>query len=230
MAGVYKKEHSRWRSMSVVDRRTLEEFPEDEKKQYTLEPELAEPVPEEEIDPEAIRAAVFEEAREEAERIVQEAYAEGYRRGEAAGLEAFEARVADSIDIFHNAAQAIREAHQQFLTELEPEVLALCASIADRIIQRELRTDDTLVRDIVMRALTKMTDRRKLTIKVNSDDLENIREFAAVITQSFAECVDLKVEADPAISRGGCLIDSPADQADARIETMFNELLTELEA
>ncbi len=230
MAGVYKRNCAAWRSMTVVDRRALDEFPEEEKVRYALDIEAEEQIVEEEpLDPEAIRAAVFEEAREEAERLVQEAYAEGYRRGEEAGREAFEARVADSVAVFDNAAGAIKEAHQFFLQNLEPEALALCAAIAERVIQRELCMDKELVREVVARALARMADHSRLVIKVNPEDLENIQDFQEVITSRLSDCIDVKVMADPAVSRGGCLIDSPSEQADARMETMLGEIVSALE-
>ncbi len=231
MSNIYKGQAPHWRSMTPINRRELQEFPEEVETRYVLEIDAdAEPEPEPEpVDPEAIRAAVFEEAREEAERLVQEAYAEGLRRGEEAGRTAFEEQMQGRLEVFNAAAEALCQAHEAFLSDLEPEVAALSVLMAEHIIKREISLDASLVVRAARQALRKLTDRRRLTIRVHPDDYETLKLHEADLLGTFHDIVDIALQADEEIARGGCIVDTAVAQADARLETMLAELMNAME-
>lgn len=176
-------------------------------------------------DPEAIRAAVLAEAKIEAEQKLKEAYEEGLRRGEAAGRDAFDARVAQATDALNEAASSIQDARQTFLDALEPQVVDLAVAIAERVLHRECREDSELIHSTVKRALAKLTDRQRLQIYLNPNDLSAIHDQKITLLDELPGVEAIDIHAAEAITAGGCIINSETMQVDARIETLLADVI-----
>lgn len=214
------------RRAARIPQEDLEEFPETSAAELTLfgEPEPEEE-PEEAVSPEELRQQILEEARQEAERKVQEAYQEGYNRGVAAGREAFKESVAHAAEMLESAANAMRQAREDFLQSLEPQVVELATLIAERVIGREVRTDPELVRATVTRALAKVADRQRLRLRVHPADLDALRTHEVKLLEAFPEVTELAIEGDDSVTPGGCVAESELMQVDARLSTLLNNVL-----
>ncbi len=231
MAKVYKATDFPQKIPYVILSGDLEEFPD--KPRMTLDlfapGESEDLLPEEEeLDPEVLRQSVLEVAREEAEALVQEAYAEGLRRGSEAGLQQFMDSVGCAAQALEAAGAAIAEARTNFLDSLEPQVLELVKLVARRVIQRELRTQDDLILATVRRALGTLSDRQRILVRLNPKDLETVRQHEIMLLEEFTGVEQLDVEADPGISEGGCEVHSDTMEVNARIETLLASVLDEL--
>lgn len=214
--------------VSVVsfDRGALEDFPE-----FPAAPEetaAEETAEEESIDIEALRAQVLAEAREEAAVLVQQAYQEGLKRGEAAGREAFDARVACAAEALEQAAAAMRAAREEFIDSLEPQVVELAALAARRVLQREIASDPGILHATIRRALGKLADRQQLTVRLNPADVQALREHRVALLEDFTGVEELEIIADESVGAGGCVVDSRTMRADARLEAVLEDVLAQL--
>jgi flagellar assembly protein FliH len=183
---------------------------------------------EEEIDLEALRLAVLEEARVEAEKKVQEAYAEGLRRGMEAGRAEFLESIAECESALHAAAGAMVRARKDFLDTLEPQVFEMALLLGERVLQREVRCDPEMVQHIAQKALTVLADRQHVVIRVHPSDLTAIREHEIALLDQFGGMDSLAVEEDASVGAGGCEVFSETMQVDARLETLLQHVLDEL--
>lgn len=182
----------------------------------------------EELNPQALRNAVLAEARAEAEEKIQEAYQEAYQRGLSQAQEQFAASIAQAAETVEAAAMAIQEARQSFLDSLEPQVVQLASLIAQRVLQREIRTDAELIHATARRALGKIADRQIITARVHPQDLEALRLHKIALLEDFEGVEELTIEADDSVNPGGCVIESRLMQADARLETLLSTVLESL--
>lgn len=213
------------------DAEELEHFPPKEPPPSNLPPLLVpvEEEPEEEVfDPEAIRAEIVAEARAEAERKVREAYAEGLRRGETAGREAFDATIAQAAEALEAAAMEMQTARRIFLDTLEPQVFELATLIARRVLDREIRMEKDLVKETARRALEALADRQRVTLRVHPADIEALRAHKISLLENFPGVQSLDVEADPAVKPGGCMASSETMEADVRLEVLLDAVLSVL--
>ena len=215
-------------SVFPIDRDALEEFPEEAVILPDLAAEQGSEEEEEKIDPQAIRELIMAEAREEAARQIQEAYQEGLARGTKEGREAFDASIAKSADMLEAAAAAMLRAREEFLASLEPQVVELATLIAERVLQREVRTDPEIIHSTVKRALAKITDRQRLKVRVHPGDSDALREYKVALLEDFSGIEELEVEADGSISPGGCIVESELMQVDARLDALLANVLDAL--
>lgn len=184
------------------------------------------------MDPEALRgnlvAQALADARSEAEAKVREAYNEGLRRGFEAGREEFQRAVGSAAEALAAATDQIAQSYEQFLESLEPQVMRLVQGIVERVIGREVRMDPELVVSAVRRALACLTDRARLTVRVNPADLEALRNQKAALLERIEGVVQFSMEGDESVSPGGCTVDTDTCHVDARIEEILNRVLDDL--
>jgi flagellar assembly protein FliH len=223
MSKILKDADARLRNITAYGRGELDEFPE-------IKPPEApgielEDVGEEKIDLEALRQAVLAEAKDEASRKVEEAYAEGLRRGEEAGLKQFNDSIAQATQVLESAAEALERVQTDFVASLQPQVTELAILIARRVLQREIHTDADLVRDTAARALAKLANSQAVTLRVNPKDLTALKTHTVRLLDEFQSIEELNVEADELVTPGGCIADTNTLQIDARLETLLDNLL-----
>lgn len=178
------------------------------------------------IDP----AQVIADAREEAERKVQEAYAEGLRRGMAAGEEKFNEKVGEAAQVLHNASQALQEARQAFLASVEPQVVALAGTITRRILEREAKISEDVVTTVTRAALELLLDQEHLSLRVNPADLEVIRARRITLLEEFENIKRLDIVPDDQIELGGCIAESHRLHVDAQLSLQVEQVMGQLEA
>lgn len=171
---------------------------------------------------------ILDDARHEAELKVREAYAEGLRRGTEAGQAKFAEAVGTAAEALEHAAAAMREAQAEFLLSLEPQVVALAAAIAERILRREPSIDPERVRTTVHEALVHLEKRERITLRMNPADLEALKEQNIALLEEFDAIDDLEIIPDDSVAPGGCVAQSELLEVDARMESQFQKIVDAL--
>ncbi|MFQ3640329.1 MAG: type III secretion system stator protein SctL [Chloracidobacterium sp.] len=147
-------------------------------------------------------------AHAEVERVRSEAYAAGYE----AGLKELTTHLLD--------AQRRRDA---LLSSVEREVLRLALRIAEKIIGREIETQDTTLLDIVRAALRNIRQASAVTICVNPADVPKLeRHREAIETLRRGQFVN--IVPDTRVSVGGCILESESGIVDAQLDTQLRVL------
>ena len=163
--------------------------------------------------------SVIAQARVEAERIRAAAYAEGREDAtgklEAAGS-ALERRAAEF------EAEVERQIKESW-TILEREVLKLSVEVAQKILRREVESDE-FVLTTVTDGLRQLRDKRDLKIRANPGDFRFLREHKEDLIASFDGIQSVDVIEDRRVDKGGCLIESTNGHLDGRIETQLKEV------
>lgn len=229
MRRVYRAADVQEHRLDSFDRDRLEEFPARASLEFSLPPPL---VPQEvqghTVDHAELREELMAELRAETQAKVEQAFAEGHRRGVEAGRKEFVQSTAHAAEMLQEAAGAMAAARQEYLQSLEPQVLQLVALIAQRVLQREMRTDPDLVLNTVRRALEKIADQQKLRLRVNPADAEAIRKHRVRVLEEFKRIEEIEIQVDPEVSPGGCIAESKLMHVDARLEVLLENVLEQL--
>lgn len=173
-------------------------------------------------------AAILEKARADAEEKVREAYAEGMRRGIEAGEEKFNESVGDSARMLSQASETLQQARQEFLDTLEPQMVQLATSIASKIINRETQISSEIVRQTTRNVLERVLDEERVVLRVNSEDLETLREHRIQLLEEFEGIKQLELQADDSIAPGGCIAVTEHLRVDGRLESQLEQVLNQL--
>jgi flagellar assembly protein FliH len=168
--------------------------------------------------------AIVEEARKRAEVIEKEAFDKGFQQGERAGRQMIEESMGSALKALEEALARWRERADELMAQVEQEAVKLSLAIARKIVNREIRLDPTLVLDVIKAAIRSQPISGEITIRINPMDEETVREGCEGILKEFRELKGIRIEADPAVQRGGALVECDLGELDARLERQFQEL------
>ena len=150
----------------------------------------------------------------------RDGFSKGFAQGERAGLEAG-ARRADAM--LRRLAQTIDELaalRQRIVRETERQMVQLALTLARRVVLRELTLEPDLVGAMAHVALERLGHDAPATIRLNPED------YAIVMAQRGEQWAGTQVTVtpDPAVARGGCLVESGFGLIDAGIDAQLQEL------
>lgn len=154
-------------------------------------------------------------AQHEAEAILEHAQREAAALLDHARVEAEALRARTRDELQAEAARRLAELEVHAREQLErsrSDLQALAIGIAERILHGELRQHPAHVAGVVAACLEGALAAHQLRIRVHPDDVPYVE-------RSLPE--GASVHADPAIARGGCLIETDAGQIDGRLETQL---------
>ena len=157
--------------------------------------------------------------------VEREARERGLAQGMGAGEESYRAKLGrvDSL-----SAQ-LQEEREGFFDRIEPELVRLAVSIAEKILDQELELRPELVVDMVRSAMKRLRDRERLIVRVNPRDFEQVRSARDDLIGAVDGVRKLEVVEDRRVDPGGCVIESQNGTLDARIRTQVGEITRALE-
>ena len=157
-----------------------------------------------------VRARVEGDAaalRSEAERA-------GFEAGKQAGLA--------QVSALLLAARAQAECD---LARAKDAAIVLARRMAERIVGRAVELSPELMGEIVAEALAASRARKgTVVLRAHPDDLATVERERPRWLARVAAGVDVRVVADPAIGRHGCVVETAVGRLDARLDTQLDAL------
>jgi flagellar assembly protein FliH len=170
-------------------------------------------------------AKIEEEARAQGR---QEGYRAGYATGERDARMALTAQ-ADLERIAYREDLAALIAHieaerQRVWNDIEPQVISLVFDLVKHVIKQEIEANPDVVMSVIRNALRRVADGSSLRIRVHANDLETVRGHREEILSLLDNVRNVEIIEDRRVGAGGCVVETPAGNIDARIETQLNEV------
>lgn len=163
----------------------------------------------------------------------QQAWADGFANGHDAGgkevrdaLEASFRRTAEETAV--RMAQLLHSTTEQLIAseqKIARQVLELACDIARQVVRQELQTNKTHLRAVIGEAIEMMVeDGLPATVRMHPDDLALMKgALLDTLGENAPEFV-----ADPSITPGGCMIQTPGSTVDASIEKRWSRAVGNL--
>jgi flagellar assembly protein FliH len=207
------------------------ETPEPSEEQLAAEP-LVEaneqaPAESEEVALEDVKPLTLDEL----EAIRQDAYNEGFATGEKDGFHAGQLKAKQESEM---ALAAKMVGLEQLMTQLfepiaaqdqqlEEAMVTLLGQMVRQVIQRELVSDSSQIRQVLSEALKLLPmGTSNIRIHVNPQDFEMIK----VLRERHEE--NWRILEDASLLPGGCRVESELSRIDATVETRLNQALKQL--
>jgi len=173
-------------------------------KPVSVEPVAVEPT----VDLEKVRATVE-----------RDAFLKGYAQGERAGAEAAATRGEGMLRRLKETLEELTTLRADMLRRSERQMVQLALAIAKRVVQREVSLDRAVIVGMARAAIDRLGDRASATIRLHPDDYAQV---APGLKQT--DEAHVRVEPDPLVSRGSCLVQSDFGFMDVTPEAQFEEL------
>jgi flagellar assembly protein FliH len=166
-------------------------------------------------------ADVLSAVRAEAEQIRAQAWAAGEAEGRAAGLAAAREDAAPAVAALGASMQAISELRAQVIAELEADAVELALRLTEQILAGVVSVQPERVLDVARNALRHLTDRRRVTLVVNPEDLELVNECVNQLQSELGGIEHLGVQSDRRVARGGAIAHTEVGDIDAGLDVQM---------
>lgn len=158
------------------------------------------------------------------EQIRQEAYKEGFTRGQKEGLASGKRQIAKQADYLEKIVQEMASPLEGFDEQLSHEVAELAIAMARQIIRRELRQEPGQVVAIAKEALAQLPgSANKITVTLHPLDAALLREFLPESDEQQYRIVE-----NGATQRGGCMVEANNSRVDATVEKQISSVIAAL--
>ncbi len=168
--------------------------------------------------------AAKHEAAALAEEIKTRAYQQGYEEGTAQGLDDGRAQASTEIVAASQVLLAAQAAASDRLLQSETELVELAVAVARRILMHELTTTPEMAIEMAHQALVQLRETPRAVLRVCPDMLSLYRDHLEALRGDFREIVHLEMMADPMLSSGDFLIDTPSGTVDGRLDAQLGVL------
>ncbi|HUA04104.1 MAG TPA: FliH/SctL family protein [Solirubrobacteraceae bacterium] len=166
-------------------------------------------------------ADVLSAVRAEAEQIRAQAWAAGEAEGRAAGIAAARTEAAPAVAALGAAVEAVAELRAQMMAELEQDAVEMAMRLAEQIIAGVISVEPSRVIDVGRNALRHLSDRRRVTLVVNPDDLELVSECVEQLQSELGGIEHLGVQSDRRIARGGAIARTDSGEIDSGVDAQL---------
>gem|GEM_PF-3133919 len=123
-------------------------------------------------------------------------------------------------ELFASLATTQKRCYQQH----EEALIKLALACAEKIINREISLDETVIVDTVNEILHEGQIQGDTALLLNREDFDLIDVLKPEILADFPNLTNLKIEVSDSVARGGCILESPMGRIDASLRSKFEEL------
>lgn len=153
----------------------------------------------------------------ECEKARKQGFDQGHRAGLDKGLD--EARKV--LKQFEKAIQDAVNQRAALLEEAKQKVLELVVQISRKVTFEGLEIDQEATLVMIEGIINQLVDRSRLRIKVHPHHLPLMEQNMDRFLSHSTSIKDLVFEADPRVRIGGCFIETPTGDIDARLTSQF---------
>lgn len=162
---------------------------------------------------------------EECRKAHQTGHDEGYKNGLDKGLD--EAR--EVLKRFESAINDTVKQRAAILEEAKQKIMELVLQISKKVTFDALDIDREATIAIIEGVINRLVDRSKLRIKVHPSYLPLVEQNMDRFLSGSTAIKELQFEADPRVRLGGCFIETPNGDIDARLESQFEVIADTLQ-
>ena len=173
--------------------------------------------------PFTVQKSDAEKRSDELKKTESAGYEKGHSEGFAKGIEEGQEDVRGRLARLDSIVGELDRVKERKIEELLPEIVDLSMEIASKIIHRKIEQDRQIIVSVVREAVRKLGREEKMTIRVNPADYDIMISGLEVLREE-ARLRDITVEPAESISPGGCYIETPSGEVDARIEGQIREI------
>ena len=160
----------------------------------------------------------FQSIEQEKKIIFDEAHQDGFEQGKNEATQ----ELASLIQDFKQAINSIETEKKKIFNNAQPGIVDLGFAIAEKIIQKELNQDSHIFQNILHEAITRVTEKDKVIVKINTDDYEAAQNYKTSFKKELSEFKHIDFTIDAEVERGGCIIETNMGFIDASIPTKFS--------
>lgn len=167
-------------------------------------------------------------ADSERDADLEAARTQGFEEGRCAAEREGSDRLASAVGALGQAAAGIHAIRDAYARDLARNIEAVAIAIAQRIVEREIRSDPEVLRNLVARGLELVALDEPVDVRLHPTDLELSKEAIGRLLLPERSSL-LNIVADPSLEPGNFLLSTPGRIVDGRVDTALSALYERLD-
>jgi FixJ family two-component response regulator/flagellar biosynthesis/type III secretory pathway protein FliH len=148
-------------------------------------------------------------------------YQRGLADGERAALERLAAVRRQEQELVAAVVDRLEDSRRRLQSTMQDEIASVAFGIAQKVLRDAVADRPELINVQVRAALEHVHEPGMIKISVHPLDLPLLEPTRQALSEQGDKRVTIKLEGDPSISRGGCLVHTPSRLIDATLETQL---------
>jgi flagellar biosynthesis/type III secretory pathway protein FliH len=177
-------------------------------------------------------AKIVQQAHQQAEQVRRQAEISGRAAAEQTAQRIFDEKMAEQLQSLFIALDRVvaetNEAKALWLHRWEQSAVAVAAAMAERIIRRQLEREPEITLQWIREALQMAAGAADVALHLNPADYSLLGSRAKQLAQSLSGLAPTTIVADPAVSPGGCVVQTRLGRIDQQIENQLARIQEEL--
>jgi len=160
---------------------------------------------------------IHQTLREETEKAHQRGVQDGHRNGLQEGL-------VEAQKVLQDLEKAISDTigqRETLLNDARQKILELVILISRKVTFDAFSADPEITLGLISGVIDRLVDRSRLKIKVNPNHLPVVEQHMDRFLKGTAMIKELAIVPDPRVTSGGCFIETPSGDIDARLDSQF---------
>lgn len=162
------------------------------------------------------------QAQEEYNKIVEQAYKEGFAKGENDGLEKFKQDASDALKSLDVLATSSFDVKKNIIDSATLDIVDLVSAIADKVCH--IKFDEEVLKRITIDSIKQLREKENITIIVNPELVDNINKIMPEIKEEIPKVESIKIIEDSAVSPDGVIVETLTSRLDSRISSQISEI------
>jgi flagellar assembly protein FliH len=162
-------------------------------------------------------ADVMARALADAQELRAQALTEGHAAGYAAGVEQARSEAGPLLASLADATRSVTDTREELAETLTAQAGELALLTAEHIVAGAIAAEPRRITDVVRGALRRLSDRHRVTVLVNPEDLELLSASVKALQAELGGIENLDIQADRRIARGGAIAQTVYGEIDVTI-------------
>ena len=137
-----------------------------------------------------------------------EGYDKGIEEGHDDGKQEIVQEMAQVLDPFRQALETADQMLENMLARYETQLVELVCQIAGKVVLAKLDSDDAVIKNTILDALSQLASPEEITLSVAEEDYEYVEMIKESFFESIRSLTHITVNTDAMIPKGGCRIES----------------------
>lgn len=171
------------------------------------------------------REEIISDAYDESISIKEKARNEGYAAGKEEALEEYRQKKKHEIDSLLVYKKEIMEKYDDYFNNRKEEMIDLVLDSVEKILNKHIKEDEELIKDLIIKGIKKSTLRTSVGIKVSNDDYEKAVHYKELLLASLPRIDQIDFSISESLGPGECIIESDNNgMIDISVSTQFENL------
>lgn len=165
-------------------------------------------------------------------QLQEEAFAKGFELGRTEGQQlAFQEtnlRIDSELIIFNELLANVQTQYASLAKVNETRLIELIFKISNRLATKELEASQEALLEVVRQSIGSISSQDEVILEIHPDRIAFFEELKNKANREFDFLQNIKIEPNPQINLGGCVLRTHFGQIDAQVETRVDNLWSQI--